>query len=307
MSSYSLGGYRIAIQARSSKTLIVEGKSDRLVLQRIFLEPIMGSAVGGRVRVDSVDLVQDAALAGKGAREKVSIVTSLLNKLEGKAKGLLDREWDFFCTDTYAENNNGDIGENIFLTRGHSIENYFFDPGVCCDFLKKKYATCINPTTIDLAYSNFGKIIDFAFAYSVTCRRVQLIDRLDRLLTPMHLEWNGRFSFSLEFADALTRRGVDASTCRRFNEVFERVTVEVEQIRAGETSGRWNSHGHLGEDSVWACIGRLAMDSGVSQIEAEQICCGHREERLQSSAHILAANFNSELTPFEAIISWAQD
>jgi len=305
MSQYSVGGYQIAVMARSGKTLLVEGKDDRLVVQRVLLEPVLGGPIGRKVRVDSTELVRDDVVQGKGARDKVLYLADRLRFLEGKVKGLVDREWEFFCTETYIERPEHDFGGNVFITRGHSIENYFFSPDICCDFLKEKHASTISPELLDQVEESFSRIVKFAFSYSVACRRLGLIDRLDNFISPRHLIWDVDFSCDEQFALDLRRRGVSDQLAVSLVSLIKEISVDIETLRVSELCGRWNAHGHLGGDAVWACIGRIAASHGASPAEADQICHGYRDDRLKASAHVFARNLNEEAVPFDSIIRWA--
>jgi hypothetical protein len=305
VSHYSMGGYRIAVMARSSKTLLVEGKDDRLVLQRIFLESVDGHTVGRSVRVDSADLVRDQAVEGIGARDKVSFLINNLAPLGQKLRGLIDREWDFFCTDTYREIS-GQAHGSLFVTKGHSIENYFFSPDICCSFLRFKYAHLVSVQLMAAIDGNFSKIVKFAFAYSVACRRLGLIDRLEKFISPRHLHWVTDFSCAATFGKEVERRGVKENEARRLMDLIDKVLSDIEDMQVDSLCGRWNAHGHLGEDAVWACIGRLAAADGVGEVDADSICHGHREDRLRSSAHNFASKIDADSVPFQSIIGWAQ-
>lgn len=307
LSNYSIGGYKIAVRARSSKTLVVEGRDDRSVLQRIFLEAISGPPVGNQVRVDSSDIVKDSTLSKMGARDRVVRIIEVCRPPGGKLKGLKDREWDYFCTDNLLEISGEGGSEDIFVTRGHSIENYFFDSFLCCDFLKRKFSSIITSGFIVDVGEKFLKIIDFSFAYSMTCKRLELIDRLDRLISPSHIEFEGEFCLSDSFRSAMLSRNIGAGEVEKFYVEFASINAQFSVQDTTPQCRRWWSHGHLGEDALWACVGRVARLHGVNEKDAETICHGFREEKHQSSAHMMAINFKEEYSPLERVIEWALD
>lgn len=305
MSNYSIGGYRIAIRARSSKTLVVEGRDDRIVMQRVFLEAISGSPVGNLVRVDSSDIVKDPVLSEMGARDRVVKIVEVCRPPQGKLKGLKDREWDFFCTDNFVEIPGEQPDADVFTTRGHSIENYFFDSSLCCDFLKRKYSSMIGPDVLVRVEEDFEKILDFSLAYSVACKRLGVIDRFDRLVSPSHIEFNGAFGLAENFRSAVLSRGVTSTLVDDFFEAFSNVSAQLGERTGQDWCGRWWAHGHLGEDALWACVGWIAANSGLCSRDAETICHGHRDDRLHNSAHMMAQNFNEDYSPLEQVIEWA--
>ncbi len=305
MSNYSIGGYKIAIRARSSKTLVVEGKDDRSLLQRIFLEEISGISVGDQVRVDASEIVKDPILSGMGARDRVAKIIEFCRPPNGKLKGLRDREWDFFCTDNLSEIVGGVLDEDIFITRGHSIENYFFDINLCCDFLKRKFSSAINKDFLVAVHDCFGEMIDFSFAYSVACKRLNIIERMERVLSPIHVERRDALVLAEGFKAAMISRGIAREDVEMFFREFASINEHASMRQATPQSRRWWSHGHLGEDALWACLGWVAMQHGVGETDAESICHGHKDEKRQGSAHMMALNFSGEYFPLDRIIEWA--
>lgn len=60
MNKYSLGGYRIALQAKSKMTLLVEGKHDKELFTRLKATRDSGAAFD----IDTAEILNDELLSG---------------------------------------------------------------------------------------------------------------------------------------------------------------------------------------------------------------------------------------------------
>ena len=79
MTTWSLNAYEVAVRLlRSSKTIMVEGPTDKRVLNRMLLE--RATAIGRPLPclIDECSIVGDAQLAGKGAKERIEIVAGIV-------------------------------------------------------------------------------------------------------------------------------------------------------------------------------------------------------------------------------------
>lgn len=306
MSSYSLGGYKIAALARSRKTLVVEGRTDSLVLKRIFLEQARVESGFPSPLVDIPDIVKDASLSGLGNREKVKQVVAALGP-SPKIAGLVDREWDGFCLDSLAANDEEESASPIFVTKGHSIENYFFDLDICREFIARRYSDVVEAGLLSRLDDSFVRILAFAFAYSVVLARRQLVSKSASLISPLDIDVRGGvFQLLPTLVVGLRARGAAECSVEGLVEEVDEVQRRVATIGDAAQLSRWKCHGHLGDEAIWGCVGRLAISEGVSPEDANGIASGYKDERVRSAADALAKYPARRHSPVGALLEWAR-
>src|SRR5690242_20019632 len=94
MTPYSLAAYKLAINLRSSKTILVEGSTDKKVLKRLFLQHQLDHSVKVNCLIDEISIISDEMLSGKGNKEKIELVAAELKSQATKLNWLVDREWE---------------------------------------------------------------------------------------------------------------------------------------------------------------------------------------------------------------------
>ena len=142
--TYSLNGFLNAALRRSSKTVLVEGPSDKHILHKIELERFPNKAGGSTI--DHAGILDDPLLAGLGNKSRVLTVQAHANTLATSVPKsssvlatLIDREWDGLSFTAFVPQP-GWLApaqeSNCFTTLGHSIENYHFNSECAHEFLK---------------------------------------------------------------------------------------------------------------------------------------------------------------------------
>jgi len=259
--------------------------------------------------VDTPELVRDPLLSTLGAREKVNYIVDSLSALHTKIAGLVDREWDGFCTITRTRT--GSIftspTNGIYRTIGHSIENYLIEFEMYVDYIKKSYSHAVSIDFLEDVTRAFPAALLFSYAYSVACQQASCISRCDRLLSSSHIGLEGgRFCLNDQFLDDLRSRGIPELDLNRFEEIFKSISeMPMPKTSTDAADLKWNSHGHLGQSAVWVCIAHVAKQNGFSAIEVTEIERGRRNEKLQHFAHMLAKDGSFERIPLESLVQWA--
>lgn len=214
MSRYSLGAYRIVLRMRTARTLLVEGETDKTVIQRILLEyPSDDRVVANRPVIDTPTILADNALSGLGHKDQVEIIAASCFNEENKLMALIDSEWDDFNLESLelsvSECGYQNITTKIVKTFGHSIENYFFDHATFSSLLRRQIPGSLNVGMLRLIQEQFPKICQFALAYSLAAKEMHLISRLSGLLCRRHIDIrNSDFYLNDEFINSLIARAV---------------------------------------------------------------------------------------------------
>ena len=69
---------------------------------------------------------------------------------------------------------------------------------------------------------------------------------------------------------------------------------------------RWITHGHLGEQSLWACIANLALEFGVSNDISSKIERGSKEIRFKHAVDFLSKETLNQSIPMKNLIDWLE-
>lgn len=262
---YSLLGYLNAVRLRSEKTLLVEGPSDQKLLGRFRHE--VPNRCG---QIDATEILGDPnepSFAGKGSREKILQVIDALQRdpklaaiVNGKLGTLTDREWDGVT-----------VGREVldgwqppvqwppnFVTRGHSIENYFFSKSSFKAYLKLSFPENLTDEFLNMFDVRFPQMVALAFSWSITIRNLKAIKRANGL-SFNHVQWSGEhYILRPSIVEFLSGRGVEVP--ENFEQEIERLAKDYLQNFAHEHPGVWLCHGHLGEELLWACVASLASE-----------------------------------------------
>ena len=127
---YSLKGYLKKIQMACTKILLVEGEEDRIAINSLLYEYSLKNESKHNVVIDLSEIVSDDKLYALGEREKIEKIYDVASvglSSTNKFYVFVDREYRNFDTNTISDNLPTHFIEgNLFWTRGHSIQNYFF-------------------------------------------------------------------------------------------------------------------------------------------------------------------------------------
>lgn len=280
MSHYSLGGYAIALQARSGGTVLVEGKDDKSLLERL---KVSESGARQELLIDSADIFRDTALAGFGNKQKIDCFLHFLHAYPGasrKLRALVDREWEGLMDAAQEITSWSALPKHPmrYVSMGHSIENYSFSVTCVIDYLKHFGGDVASADNVDRIVQEFPSILSFATAVSETCSRREVITRFCGIVQLQHLQFvTPTWSFSESLVPALTSRHID-DPLNFVAEVNHRF-VEKWLHKAGEQEIALLSHGHIGEMLVWACCGKLLEYNGVNTATCAEFAYGRRDER----------------------------
>lgn len=301
-SRYSLLGYINAVLRRSSKTIIVEGVADQTLLKRLLIE--RGDTSKVSPFIDVSDIVDDDALSGLGARVRVLSIKQTSKGYRDATERLgtlTDREWDGLLDDAHQIQlfTPPNQGSNDFVTFGHSIENYAFDLECVISFVRFQFAEYYTQQLEQSIREMYPAAITFAAVYSVEMSRRSLVGKANSILTPELLEVrDGAFALS-STADAV----MASRTIAEGGDIITSVNSAVKQLAYNHNLA-WFVHGHLGENALWAAIGKIAAGLGLIRGTVLAIASPTSRERDRFWRTWLATTGTAERTPLDQAVGW---
>lgn len=299
MSSYSsLSSYLLAVKLRSSKTLLVEGVSDKKVISHYILKRNHIDNTSADYCIDDASLIDDKTLGPIGAKDKVKSIASQLAAPNFRC--LIDREWDGLNS-TSMEFEPITHPQNTFITRGHSIENYWFTPAAFIEFIIHTHHAATTNEYLRKIESLYLKILQFAAAYSLACRQLSIIARANDILchTNIELQENG-FIAKPCLDGKIATRGQQCELRNTTNGLIAQAqSLEISKLQ-------WICHGHLGEQAIRSCIALLAQLEGYDAQVIESIEYGHKAEKLKlDSDHVTSLPADVSM-PLSEVLQWVR-
>lgn len=276
---HSLGAYRILLQARSSKTILVEGKDDK----ELFLKLRLSRAATNAFVIDSADILKDDELSGFGAKSRIDV---LLNSIATespafkKIRCILDREWE-----TLVDNELDSIAWSPpvctvarHVTAGHSIENYSFVDSFVALYLNHFGGGVASPDLIAQISQAVPELVRYAAAFSEIARKQYVISRCSGLFEWSDIKWDGaRVSTLPSLLHKMEARQV-ADADAMLNLIKANYETKWRSPAFSEDA-HLHAHGHIGEDVLWCGIGSIVAAHGHSDAIVREVAHGRRDER----------------------------
>lgn len=284
---HSVEGYLNLLAKRSKRTVLVEGITDWRVLCRITHElSRSGSLAEDSVLVDRADIIR-APAGVEGNRAVVEYVFGRAAQAGLPLAALVDREFRRFGLEIVPVDELGahvSEGDICSWTRGHSLENYFFEAEVLGAYLRFSSPEKLSAAAIARIVGGLPSVLRWASAISVAAQRHGQIGRLEGVVRHGHWSWDGKGEPELHVAAVaaeLERRDVDPATAAEFS---RRVRDTYSGIGGNLGICRWLAHGHLGCEHIWSFVAFVASEHGVAGEPLNQLEHGHVDAKLQFAA-----------------------
>ncbi len=268
MLRYTANGYIAAILIRKYRTLLVEGIDDTKILSRLLLElNSVTSRSQSDLVIDSAELIEECNGVVSN-REKVEYIHSLVSDHD-KLGAWVDREFRLFAVDHVIKDEVG--GHNVlftslFWTRGHSVENYFFDKRIVISYLEQLYPEHLPSTYRQSIETVIDELTRYAASLSIAAKDLSLISRMNDLLNTGHWVVGAGMKIMLDDAAlklSLCQRGVDSKQADRY---IERVRTLHKICLCTDTEVcRWIAHGHIGSSVVWSGVAATLAYCGMKE------------------------------------------
>lgn len=258
----------------ANKVLFVEGRDDKWLFTS-WLTELLGtheSSVRG-IEIDTAEMIESPPGQRLGNREKAEALcaTIALEPTADKFVALVDREFrEFRWEPTLDDNLRGHrVDGRLVWTRGHSIENYYFDFLTLREPMKSFCRSDRFPVALAMFEEVFHSALGVACAVSLAGRDVGYISALAGSINWRLLDV-GAGVVALDtsvWAPILQDRlglptGVAASLASRYGHWLMKVRAADPEVT------RWMCHGHVGLAMLWATYARCVYDT-TGQDEAE--------------------------------------
>jgi hypothetical protein len=262
---FTLNDYILYVFASHKTRLLVEGSDDYRLFNRLI-------RAFSKTEVD-IDIDDASCLIGFESavsnREKVEMVCDVLKgkSFEDKLTGFVDREYREFTVNPELRDNlnSHKVDGRLAWTRGHSVENYYFDFEILQIPISTLSTTIYHQLALDLFRENFEQIIKTACAASLLGLEIgnyqiirgninwQTFD-VDKNIIKLNLA---------TFEHTLRTRNVPTTLIAR---IVSRYPFWEELVnRTDFDIVRWICHGHTGLSFIWSSYKRLVFDVSQKQ------------------------------------------
>lgn len=301
MSKYKdIQSYKLAVKLRTPKTILVEGTSDKTVISRFLLGRAYTDGNLEPYLIDDASMISNEGnLSGIGNRDKVLLIAKEMSSDNHKINCLVDREWDGVDFKNLSNSILDQKSDHALFTKGHSIENYWFDSSALTNFLLQSHPTELSYSYLEQLENRFINILRFAASYSIAAKESSTINKLSDILESTDIEWNGNeYTAKDNLNKKLMARNsqVDiASLTNKQSEASKDIPLETL---------KWICHGHLGEEAIRVCSANLAAEYGASISTISAIERGNKQVKLQHDASHITNYDLKQLEPLGNLLSW---
>lgn len=271
--------YKLKLEFSHKIHLLVEGKTDKILFERLFDEIFYQTnqrLSRDDIFIDSAELLTGFSKfkARLGNRERVELIYQKLKNesCASKLVGFVDREFREFdiseiIQDKLSEHN---IQGRLVWSRGHSIENYFFDISILRDTLRiLSFTEWLNDAL--KAFENIiFSTIRLACAISLAAKDSKYIkavqNSIDWQIVEIHDlnvslridDWKQSLLKNQKFSDEIVK------------EIVERYIYSHSIIETTDFSVvRWICHGHIGINTIWAVYIRCVYEVCLKKFQVD--------------------------------------
>lgn len=268
---YSIEAYRLKLRMTASRVILVEGKTDKVVMSHLVLrardKDLPGNATG--LVIDTAEMLRSPLGSSLGNREKVELVASTIgdDPVFDHFVAFVDREFREFDDKALRDCLLGHyVQGHLVWTRGHSVENYFFEATLLRTAIQ---SLAVSDNFVDAA-DEFAKVwpqaLRVACAVSFALRDCGIIGVGPRSLRSHVISVNdGVLALDLVGwrAELMQRTGNNSSLCDDVLSSYEEWSGRLDSV--GVDFLRWASHGRTGLSLLWLayaqCVAGLGGDS----------------------------------------------
>jgi hypothetical protein len=270
--AHSVSGYRNKLRMTRHSILLVEGPQDRQAFQVLIAE---ARDAGWQTDRDMVIDTAVSIIAGEEGvtnnREKVERVFEGLDRLPAgtRAAGFVDRDYRGFNLAVLSDEIEGhhQVGQHLVWSRGHSIENYFFDYVIMHHTIRSVAMTEQYDAAIRVLEARFDTLIRLACAIALAGKEHNRLTMLPATIDSDTITFS---EFSVDVAEGtwlnrLTRHGCDEGLAQAI--IQSHRTWHGALADVPPATIRWLCHGHVGFRVIWAAYGLCIRHSGGDDSE----------------------------------------
>jgi hypothetical protein len=285
---YSIAGYRNKIRTTSRHVLLVEGSSDKAVFRRLLHEATVNR--GGQLPEYGLDIDTAESLIGAeseplGNRDKVEGVCEGIHDVEAfdHFVGFADREFREFDDLTLSDLLSGHrVHGRLVWSRGHSIENYFFDLDTFSDAVQAVALTDSYVAAVELYTQVFLDLLRMSAAVSLAGRDHGVQGLVAGSLKQAVIVLDGG-TVSLDIASWVTEllRSTKGNQALVESITASYATWDESLIVAAPDFLRWLCHGRVGLNAMWTAYSRCVLEVSGDEREANSVLQAGDDVRLR--------------------------
>jgi Protein of unknown function (DUF4435) len=255
---YTIQEYLRYIQLSHKKHLLVEGKEDKRIFKLLFDEFKQEKKIldVDKIDIDTAEILSFTDTPRNCDRVK-SVCLSIENKdYQDKLVGFIDREFSEFEYDGVPFQDKlqtHKVEGRLVWSRGHSIENYFFDFSILRDSFRGLIAIDYFAETLLLFQIVIESAIQRACAISLAAEKSCKIKRILSTIQWEYLELdNGELMIkNMEQNLLASPPGFSPDEAKQFYEEYEKWQRRVKS-NTDFLVIRWLCHGHIGIKFIWS-------------------------------------------------------
>ncbi|MEA2597684.1 MAG: hypothetical protein QOF01_4153 [Thermomicrobiales bacterium] len=289
--SYSIPSYRIKLRITSSSVILVEGDQDKQAFRVLIAE---ARDAGWRLDRDVTIDAAESIIAGEEGvtnnREKVErVFEGLTDSLTlGRVVGFVDREYRGFDLEAPMDDIGAHyrVGRHVVWSRGHSIENYFFDYMTIRQTIRAVAVTERYDDAIRMLEAAFDDLLCLACAIGLAGREHNRLSMLSATIDPASIVISdlGVDMVNDVWFDKLLRQGCDQARARSIIDSYKAWRAKLAAVSL-ETV-RWLCHGHIGFRVIWAAYGHCILFVGGDENERARAHRAPHRTWTDVSAHV---------------------
>jgi hypothetical protein len=274
---YTLSSYRSYLNYSHDRHLLVEGRDDKRVFE-LFLDELFEQTSYPEIRRVCIDTAENLIEFEKaGNREKVEAVCESVSEMpySDMIVGFVDREFRRFDYEPHLTDSiEGHLISNrLIWSRGHSIENYYFDFELLRQPLRLFSVTDRFSEALDLFESVFEKAIRLACIISLASYEVEMLDpargSIGREIFRIKQEGDITLELDLDTWQFILTEQIRLTTGMT-DRLIERFLSWAEHIEKTDFEVvRWICHGHIGIAVIWAvyscCVGWICRQQDCEE------------------------------------------
>ena len=265
--------FRGYIRQSHEKHILVEGKDDKRIFFLLIDE--LEKRSNKHINREDIQIISAELLHGfdkdggiLGNREKVELICQSIRgkPYADKLVGFVDREFREFITTPSLEDNINDhkVLDRLVWSRGHSVENYYFEFETVRNPLRAFSVTDEFVAALDLFSSYFDQTIRTACAASLTGFELKKLPIVESSVSREILEFNhnskGKLVINPDvWSEILTKKiKITASMAKQIVDSFYQWKNIVD--KSDFSVVRWICHGHIGLVFIWAAYSRCVFE-----------------------------------------------
>ncbi|MEH1785680.1 MAG: DUF4435 domain-containing protein [Nostoc sp.] len=321
----TIDSYIIELKFSTKKHLLVEGNSDKALFERLFtvLSPIYekenNKKLNDEIFIDDADFIENNPGLEKeklGNWEKIEVICEKIQNepIAKRFVGFVDRDFRGFniCDNLQDELDKHNIQGRLIWSRGHSIENYFFDYLILRDALSS-----LSPINwLEDVINNFEKVLEstirLACAVSLAARETELLDKVKHTVHREIIDIDIKnLNINLKTDDwenfLTTNQHISADQAANFIHKYQSWHLITQ--KANFSVIRWLCHGHIGMLTVLAvylcCVEEIGKkeakvvinrkDAGIyDEITIEKQINAKKQKMASSKVKSLQQRINEE-------------